>query len=248
LPEEMVYQFGNPYHGDIPKRSLEGPQICTRAMMVEPEIIEGDDFVAVTMSYNYHTAAPGYATGSTWTQWLVFPEDTRYFISMDRVDAVNASPAMFQRIDMPGHIKHTDGDTFSEVYLSYAGVLPSSEFLTDFAPDDKFRYLRNADESNVPERLIRGYHIRDPETGADGPWLAGMTLDPSVVSEAWCHQRGYVCMIEEYGARPIEPGESFSAAFIVGFFDSIDEMHAVYDAHAGHTRLEVSADGWELVE
>lgn len=71
---------------------------------------------------------------------------------MDRVAAVNASPAMFQRIDMPGHIKHNAGDSFSEVYLSYAGDIPSHEFLTDFAPDDHFRYLRNADESNVPER------------------------------------------------------------------------------------------------
>jgi hypothetical protein len=247
LPEEMVYQTGNLYHGDILKRSLEGPQICTRAMMVDPEVIEGPDFVAVTMNYQYHTAAPGYETGSTWTQWLVFPEDTRYFISMDRVDSVNASPAMFQRIDMPGHLKHDAGDTFSAIYLSYAGVIPSSEFLTDFAPDDRFRYLRNDDESNVPERIIRGYHIRNPETGEDGPWLAGMTLDPSVVSEAWCHQRGYICMIEEYGGRAIERGESFSAAFIVGYFDSIEEMHAVYDAHKGYTGLGVTEDGWELV-
>src|SRR5438874_2784089 len=40
------------------------------------------------------------------------------------------------------------------------------------------------------------------KTGNDGPWLAGMTLDPGVVSEAWCHQRGYVCLIEEFGGRP----------------------------------------------
>ena len=40
-----------------------------------------------------------------------------------------------------------------------------------------------------------------------GPWLLGMTLDPAIVSEAWCHQRGYVCMIEEFGERPIKAGE-----------------------------------------
>jgi hypothetical protein len=74
-----------------------------------------------------------------------------------------------------------------------------------------------------------------------------MTLDPGVVSEAWCHQRGYVCMIEEYGGRPIEPGESFSAAFIVGYFDSIEEMQQVYDEHKGHTGLEVTEDGWKLI-
>ena len=73
-----------------------------------------------------------------------------------------------------------------------------------------------------------------------------MTLAPEVVHEGWCHQRGYVCMIEEYGGRPIKAGESFSAAFIVGFFDSIEEMHAVYDQHKGHTCLEVTKAGWTL--
>src|SRR5437870_4954125 len=28
LPPEMVYRFGNMYHGNMPKRSIEGPQIC----------------------------------------------------------------------------------------------------------------------------------------------------------------------------------------------------------------------------
>ena len=74
-----------------------------------------------------------------------------------------------------------------------------------------------------------------------------MTLNPDVVHEAWCHQRGYICMIEEFGGRPVKPGESFSAAFIVGYFDSIEEMHQVYDAHAGHTGLQVSTKGWKLL-
>jgi hypothetical protein len=75
-----------------------------------------------------------------------------------------------------------------------------------------------------------------------------MTLDPCVVSEAWCHQRGYVCLIEEFGERPIKEGESFSAAFIVGYFDTPDEMHSVYDRHKGHTGLAVTTDGWKLVK
>jgi hypothetical protein len=55
-------------------------------------------------------------------------------------------------------------------------------------------------------------------------------------------------MIEEFGGRSIQAGESFSAAFVVGFFDSIEEMEAVYDQHAGHSGLEVSAAGWKLTE
>ena len=111
----------------------------------------------------------------------MFPEGQRYFISRDKITSVNASDAMFLRLDMPGHIKHKQGDTFSEVYLSYAGKIPSSEFFKDFAPDEKFNYRR--ERESRAKRFIRAYHLRDPKTGRDGPWLAGMTLDPSVVYE-----------------------------------------------------------------
>ena len=246
LPKEMVYAFGNEYHGKSPKRSIEGPQICTQAKELKPEIIRGKDFVAIRQTFQYRTAAPGKKTGSKWTQILVFPVGQRYFISMQRIDAVNSSDAMFLRIDMPGHIKHKNGDSFEEVYLSYKGRIPAKEFLTNFAPDERFNYRRDRD--GVPERMIRGYHIRNPETGKSGPWLAGMTLDPGIVSEAWCHQRGYVCLIEEFGERPVKAGESFSAAFIVGYFDSPEEMHAVYDRHKGSTGVTVTPDGWKLVK
>jgi hypothetical protein len=248
LEPELVYTFNNPWHGKRAKRSIEGPQICTQAKQLTPELIRGSDFVAVRQSFQYRTAAPGKKTGSRWSQLLVFPAGQRYFVSMDRIDSVNSSDAMFLRIDMPGHIQHKQGDTFEEIYLSYLGAegrrLPSSEFFQDFAPDDKFFYAR--DPNAVPERFIRAYRLRDPATGRTGPWLAGMTLDPGVVYEAWCHQRGYVCMIQEFGGRPVPAGGSFSAAFIVGYFDSIEEMHAVYDRYRGATALAVGPDGWRL--
>ncbi len=243
LPGDLAYQFNNSYHGKIPKRSIEGPQICTQAKSLEPRVIRGKDFVAVKMSYRYHLAAPGKKTGSLWEQTIVFPAGKRYFISCDRITSANASDCLFLRIDMPGHLRHRRGDSFSEIYLSYFGRISSSEFLRDFPPDARFLYSRGP----FPERFIRAYRIRDPETGRQGPWLAGMTLDPSMVHEAWCHQRGYVCFIEEIGGVPIQPGESFSAAFIVGFFDSIDEMHRVCDEHAGGNLLEVNEEGWKLL-
>jgi hypothetical protein len=95
--------------------------------------------------------------------------------------------------------------------------------------------------------MIRAIHLRDPKTGAAGPWLAGMTLNPADTSEAWCHQRGYVCLIHEVGERPVKAGESFGAAYIVGYFDSIEEMEKVYDAHRTHSDLEVSTGGWKLL-
>jgi len=41
---------------------------------------------------------------------------------------------------------------------------------------------------------------------------------------------------------------SFGAAWIIGFFDSIDEMNEVYDEHRGHTGLQVDTQGWKLTK
>lgn len=246
LPGDLPYTFNNLFHGKRPKRSIEGPQICTQAKELKPTVIRGTDFVAIKQEHNYTLAAPEKKTGSKWEQTLVFPAGKRYFVSADRITAKNASDAMFLRIDMPGHIKHKNGDTFSEVYLSYHGKISAKEFAKDFAPDEMFLYSRDA--SKIPKRVIRAYRTRDPKTGKDGPWLAGLTLDPAVVYEAWCHQRGYICMIQEIGGRAVKPGDTFGAAFVVGFFDSIEEMEKVYDEYAGNRGLEVTEKGWKLTK
>src|SRR4051812_2911489 len=248
LDPELVYKFNNTVHGKTPKRSIEGPQICTRAKELDPKVIKGADWVAVKQQFQYRTAAPGKKTGSTWEQNIVFQNGKRFFISSDRMSVVNSSETMFFRLDMPGHIKHNKGDTFSEIYLSYrdenGGKISPSEFFADFAPDEKFNYRR--DKNKAPQRFIRAYHLRDPKSGKDGPWLAGMTLEPQAVYEAWCHQRGYISFIEEIGGRPIKAGESFGAAFIVGYFDSIEEMNQTYDQYKGATSLEASDSAWKL--
>ena len=174
------------------KRMVEGPQLCHRMKPVKPEIIRGKDFVAVKTTYQFEYAAPGRKAGSSWTQLIVFPKGERYFVLMDKIDSVNDSKEMFLRNDTPGCVRHVKGDTFSEIYLSYLsgpkGVrIPSSEFFTPFPPDLKFGYRR--DTHKTPEHFIRAYHLRDKKTGKDGPWLAGLTLDPSVVYEAWCSER-----------------------------------------------------------
>ena len=186
--DRLAYEFDNLVHGKRPKRLIEGPQICTQAGELHPQVIRGKDFVAIKQQFKYTKAAPGKKAGSVWSQVLVFPMGKRYFLSMDKIDSVNPSAAMFLRIDMPGHLRHKRGDTFTRIYLSYHGILPASQFFEDFPPDAKFNYRR--DTNPLPERFIRAYELRDPETGEAGPWLAGMTLEPSVVHEAWCHQRG----------------------------------------------------------
>lgn len=235
------------------KRMVEGPQLCHRMKPVEPIVIRGDDFVAVKTTYRFEYAAPGRIPGSRWTQLIVFPKGERFFLLMDKIDSVNDSPEMFLRNDTPGCVRHERGDTFSEMYLSYLGGpqgirIPSSEFFTPFPPDLKFGYRR--DTHRVPEHFIRAYHLRDPETGADGPWLAGLTLEPSVVYEAWCSQRpgGIIVMIEEIHGRPTRAGETFGAAHVVGYFDDIKSMHDTYDRFEGHTGLVVDEEGWRLVE
>ena len=81
-------------------------------------------------------------------------------------------------------------------------------------------------------------------------WMTGMTLEPEVVYEAWCSQRpgNIIVMIEEIYGKPIKAGQSFSAAHIVGYFDTIEEMHALYEQHKGHTALSVDESGWDLVK
>ncbi|MBX7166054.1 MAG: hypothetical protein K1X74_06865 [Pirellulales bacterium] len=235
------------------KRMVEGPQLCHRMKPVEPEVIRGADYVAVRTRYKFEYAAPGRKAGSQWTQLIVFPRGQRFFVLMDKIDSVNDAEELFLRNDTPGCVRHERGDTFSEMYLSYLsgpqGVhIPASEFFAPFPPDLKFGYRR--DTHHTPERFIRAYHLRDPQTGRDGPWLAGLTLDPEIVYEAWCSQRpgGIIVMIEEVYGRPIRAGQSFSAAHVVGFFDDLDAMNATYDRYRGHTALEVDGQGWRLVK
>ena len=55
-------------------------------------------------------------------------------------------------------------------------------------------------------------------------------------------------MIEEIHGKPVKAGESFSAAHIVGYFDTIEEMHALYSQHKGHTAMAANEQGWKLVK
>lgn len=235
------------------KRMVEGPQLCHRMKPVKPEVIKGKDFIAVKTTYTFEYAAPGRKAGSKWTQLIVFPKGERYFLLMDNIDSVNESKEMFLRNDTPGCVRHEKGDTFSEIYLSYLsgpkGVrIPSKEFFTPFPPDLKYGYRR--DTHRTPAHFIRAYHLRDKKTGKDGPWLAGLTLEPSVVYEAWCSQRpgGIIVMIEEIHGKPVKAGESFRAAHVVGYFDTIDEMHRVNERYKGHTGLSADASGWKLLK
>ncbi len=106
-------------HGNLPKHYVEGPQICTQAKELKPEIVKGDDFVAVRQRYTFHKPGQGYKTGSTWEQTLIFQPGIRWFFSAERITSVNDVDNLFYRIDMPGHIRHRNGDNFSQIYLSY---------------------------------------------------------------------------------------------------------------------------------
>ena len=230
-------------HGNLPKHYVEGPQICTQAKELKPEIIRGKDFVAVRMSYTFTKPGAGLKAGSRWEQTLVFQNGLRYFLSSEKITSVNDVKELFYRIDMPGHVRHKGGDTFSQIYLSYLDKpLPASAFADDFGPDAKYLYQRKA--GKIPKRMIRAYRVK--VKGEPGPWLGGLTLDPAATSEAWCHQRGYVCFIEELHQKDVKAGESFGAAYAVGWFDDIAAMEKVCDVYKGKKSIRVDAKGFRL--
>ena len=237
--EPGQYEYGGKFaavHGDIPKRYVEGPQICTQAKKLPYRVTEAEGFLIVRQWYTWHQAYPPYQAGSRWDQVLVFTEDERFFFSADRVTTVNECPSLFFRVDMPGHIKHRQGDTFEHIYLSYLHrTLPSTDFAMEFSPDSANLYQRG--KQPMPDRFIRAYQVK--LDGLLGPWLAGMTLEPSDVYEAWCHQRGYVCLIEELGGWRTKPGTTFGAAYIVGWFEDVAEMHATYDRYKSWSGIEL---------
>jgi hypothetical protein len=230
------------YHGNLPKHYVEGPQICTQAKKLEPEIIKGKDFVAVRMQFRFTQPAKGFKAGSLWQQTLIFLSNARYIVCSETITSVNDVDNLLYRIDMPGHVKHKNGDSFEQIYLSYHGVIPAKAFAKDFAPDEKFLYQRK--DNKLPERMIRAYQIK--RDGQPGPWIAGMTLDPAETVEAWCHQRGYVCFIQELHGKKVKAGETFGAAYVVGYFDDVAAMEKTYDRYKGAARIEIDSDSWRL--
>jgi hypothetical protein len=235
------YERDPKVHGNLPKHYVEGPQICTQAKELPVETLRGDGFVALRLRYTYNKPGAGYKAGSTWEQTLVFQPGVRYVLSAERITSANDVDDLFYRLDMPGHIKHDakvkEGDTFVQVYLSYRDppMIPASAFIENFGPDERFLYQRK--EGHVPQRMIRAYQVR--LNGQPGPWLAGMTLDPAEVAEAWCHQRGYICFIEELHRKPVKAGETFGAAYVIGWFDDVPQMQQTYDRYKGATRISV---------
>jgi hypothetical protein len=239
---EGVYHRGDLFHGNLVKRYVELPQICTGAQKLDFEVYDFGDTVGVRQWFTYRAATYDREPGSVWEQTIIFRDGLRYFVSADEVTSANDVEHLILRIDMPGHLKHTGGDSFEQIHLSYHGDIPSSEFVEDFPPDGRFLYQRDA--ADLPERMIRAYQVR--LDGKPGPWLAGMTLDAGVVYEAWCHQRGYVCFIQEIGGFHVYEGERFGAAYAVGWFDDLQAMNEVYDEYRGASRIVAAEDGFEV--
>src|SRR5262249_7138053 len=143
----------------------------------------------------------------------------------------------------PGHIKHRQGDTFAQVYLSYLEQpIPAESFKEDFGPDAKYLYLRQ--QGKVPARLIRAYQVK--VDGKAGPWLAGMAVDPGGVSEAWCQQGGYVWFIEELHRKKVKAGDRFGAGYVGGWFGGVAEMEKVYDRYKGKRAIVIEGEKFRL--
>lgn len=230
------------YHGERAKHCVEGPQICTGAGQLEYEIITGRKHLAVRQWFTYSESGSGYRRGSQWTQTILLLPGRRYVLACETITSVNDVDCLSYRMDIPGHAKHDGADTFGRIYLSYHGMIDATELDEDFPPDARFHYLRN--DAAVPDRFIRAIELRRPD-GQTGPWLAGMTLDPTLPYEAWCHQRGYACFIQENHGRPVQSGQTIGAAYVMGYFDSVEQMEQTYDQFRGVRGLRVDAQTYE---
>jgi hypothetical protein len=245
-PAELHYPIDDAYHGNIHKRFVALPQICTAAKTLPHEITKGEGYVAVRQWFTWNIDCPPYPAGSRWEQTLLFPDGKRWFLAWDRFACPLDTDHVVMRMDMPCHVKHRDGDTFRQIYLSYrenepdGGLIPQTVFHTNFPPDARLLYRRST--TRIPRRLIRAVQL------ANGTWLAGMALDPGVVYEAWCHQRDYVCMIEEFGGRKTRAGQWQSALHLAGYFDSIAEINMLADRYHGANGLAISGKGWSVVK
>ena len=115
---------------------VEGLQLCHRMKPVEPKVIHGKEFVAVETTYKYDYAGPHLQAESRWTQLIGFSKSRRCFLLMDKINSVNDLPKMFLRNDTPSCIRHEQGNTFSEPYLSGPQEvrIPSSHFFRSFLP------------------------------------------------------------------------------------------------------------------
>jgi hypothetical protein len=237
------YERDAKLHGNLPKHYVEGPQLCTQAKELKPEVIHGDGFVAVRLRFTFTKPGQGYNAGSTWEQTLVFQPGVRYVLSAEQIKCANDVANLSYRIDMPGHVKHRGDDSFTQVYLSYLeNPIPAQAFGSDFAPDATFLYQRH--DGEMPRRMIRAYQVN--LGGKPGPWLAGITLDPAAVSEAWCHERGYISFIEELHGRPVKAGETIGAAYAFGWFDDIPAMERVADRYRGARGIAVERGRFRL--
>jgi hypothetical protein len=52
--------------------------------------------------------------------------------------------------------------------------------------------------------------------------------------------------IEELHRKKVKAGEMFGAAYIVGWFDDVEEMNKVYDRHRGKRTLTVTGETFRL--
>ena len=99
-------------HGDLPKHYVEGPQICTQAKELKPEVVKGKDFVAVRLRYTFTQAGQG-LQGRLNLGADARLSARRALLSVgERITSVNDVDDLFYRIDMPGHIRHKGGDNF----------------------------------------------------------------------------------------------------------------------------------------
>jgi hypothetical protein len=83
--------------------------------------------------------------------------------------------------------------------------------------------------------------------GGVRPFAGKETLDPGAAPTlARRNRRGQTHLVEELHRRKVKAGESFGAAYVVGWFDDVAEMEKVYDRYKGKRAIVVEEEKFRL--
>ena len=233
-------------HGDLPKHYVEGPQICTQAKELKPEIIRGKDFVAVRMQFRFtkpgttasrparpgsrrSSSSPACATSSPQRSDHQRQRRGRPVLSHRHARPRQAQGRRHLRAGLPELPRQAD---------------PRARSSPRTSPPTRSSSI-SARTTRCPSGMIRAYQV---EAGRQaGPVAGGHDARPGRhVSEAWCHQRGYVCFIQELHGHKVKAGETFGAAYVVGWFDDVPAMQRIADQFDGKQAIELEGKKWRL--
>ena len=228
------YERDPKVHGNLPKHYVEGPQICTQAKELPVEIIRGEGLRRGAAPLHVHTsparatrpARPGSRRSSSSPACATCspPSGSPASTTWTTCSTASTCPATSSTTRQRRHLRA------GLPQLPRQAASPPAAFTEDFGPDEKFLYQRK--DGQVPERMIRAYQVKldgkpGPVAGRHDARPGGGRPRRGATSAATSR------FIEELHRRHVKAGETFGAAYVVGWFDDVPQMQQTYDRYKG---------------